>query len=104
MDFRHVILYCKGHYKKTDLFYDLQIILGNLYESSPDSVEHNQVLRVLTGLVYDTTSRDKFLQLVYEGMHLQSLCQQIRFTDVDRLGYDLGDIDTDILPAKEKKK
>ena len=115
-DVRHLYLYAKGHYQRTDITKDLKVIVGKLTMMYPEHVDIGNILFWLTKEVYKyITDYDDFFNFIsayfpenkylYEDINQDSYYILIRkclsilsLTSVDEIGYDIGVADREILP------
>ena len=71
LDYNHVFLYAKGHYKKTDTLKDLQAILGHRFDLEPEDVSKEEVYRTIITLGMEHMRKDIFVSTLLEAFGLR---------------------------------
>jgi hypothetical protein len=56
-DYNHLILYAKGHYKRTDLLADLKLIVAERCALDPEHVSNNDVWQVVSSALIEHASK-----------------------------------------------
>lgn len=112
-DWRHIILYAKGHYRKTATIKDLQSIIGRLCGINPEDVGLADILHVVTDLFVKHTSdnqkKDFFsrlfmfdekvdVKIVIKRMLSYLSVVPVIVDGIEKLH--LGDADPEVLPLR----
>ena len=67
VDYRHIYLYAKGHYKRTDVIEDLRKILAERNALEPEDVAKFVILNVVSKLAFNEIKNDdRFQKLIEE--------------------------------------
>ncbi len=111
---RHIILYCKGHYKKTELMTDLKVIVGKFCDISIEHIENKDVYYWVTKIYFEFYNKyqivSNFLDLFkWENQHdyksiIKFMCSYIAILPIknkNEIIIDLGEPDYTLLPKKE---
>ena len=114
---RHIILYCKGWYKRTNLIDDIRAIIAEISGSELQHIDlshvYNFIAQVATNYVSKNDMQDFFKWLFWYNKNLDSVTAEevcnklagkiaiITVRDGDELLMDLGEPDYSILDRKE---
>uniref|UniRef100_A0A6M3JIW0 Uncharacterized protein n=1 Tax=viral metagenome TaxID=1070528 RepID=A0A6M3JIW0_9ZZZZ len=127
---RHIFLYAKGHYERTDMIKDLRIILGKRSGIEAIYINEDDIAYVLTKMVWRYINHeDEFINFLFDlnpnntwkygyvtNLHspisdknyvyreaLISKCLSVlRFQKVINIPFDLGKADSNILPLNKE--
>lgn len=69
-DSAHIILYAKGHYKRTDLIEDLKILLGKRNAIYPEHISMGDIVFCLADLAYElglVNTESRFLRFLEDA-------------------------------------
>jgi hypothetical protein len=108
---RHVYLYAKHHYEKSDdIVADLQKIIGERNCIDPKDVHLSEIYEVLLSISYDVLMREKRL-LKYQLIDFVTDCNNrgiilaclrvIQNSLIAPMDIDLGEADPNILPIRK---
>jgi len=120
---RHIFLYAKGHYKKTNAIEDMKKILGKRSGLSPEHISDEDINYVLLDLIYSyTKKKDSFIRFIFtlhphnawehgcpikasydfEKVLISACLSVLRFQDIKDIPFGLGRPDPTILPLTKK--
>lgn len=113
---RHIILYTKNWYKKTNLIDDLKIIICNEVRSKPEYLLVGDILYWVEKVYFEIFNKQqiefhfgnlfKYKETLNPESFIEFVCEKIAYVKVrdgEQLALDLGEPDYTILPKYDKK-
>jgi len=108
---RHIYLYAKGWYKKTDTIDDLKVIIGDMCALLPEHVDIGGIKSILIGIVYEIFQRENLYKSKLEAFILDcessvigaclSVIRMARARS-PHINIDFGEPDYNLLPKSLK--
>jgi hypothetical protein len=102
---RHIYLYAKGWYERSNSLTDMKKIMGERCGLLPDHIREGDIKLVLLDIVWQFLSKKndycfrQFMSHCEECGVIQGCLIQLALTEINEIGFDLGKPDSNILPV-----